>query len=72
MDRGGSMPYDALEKNLLTVWDKFAYEEEKKRGRGGSPKRNINVNTLTYLRVCGIVLIRDGRPTLEFQKRMLN
>lgn len=70
-DRGGELPYVAADHNLITVWDKFAFD------KGASldvdhprAKRQINVSTLTDLQVCGIVLMKNGVATDELKKRL--
>lgn len=55
---GGPEAYNAESRNLLTVWDPNASGRDK--------YRNINISTLSFLKVRGIVLVKNGKPTRNF------
>lgn len=50
---GGSLPYD--KPNLLTVF------ENNRKGY-----RQINLDTLKSLKVCGIILFQNNKPTEQY------
>jgi len=62
--KGVGAKYDASEFNFITVWDSNA-----NKGEIGSRKyRQLNVNTLSYLKVAGKVLIEDRTPTELYEE----
>lgn len=56
--RGGEQAYDPEKFNFITVFCNKA-----------QMYRQLNVNTLQYLKVCGKVLVEDGHPT-DFYRRI--
>lgn len=57
--RGGPPAYDAEERNFITVWDSKA-----------KSYRQLNISTLTDLKVCGEVIVKDGEPTDVYNRNI--
>lgn len=57
--RGGSLPYSPEEKNFITV---FCNKSQM--------YKQLNVFTISFLKVCGITLIENGIPTQDYLTRI--